>query len=104
MKSKKLELLRTKMANLGFYCEKEIVIKEHNKFYPIMVFTKTWKKDSAFILKYGKSNNKEYFKYLIAKEKEIIKNLPKTKIKTRIYHYKEIFNLKKCLKEKTQDY
>ncbi len=95
--------LREKMANLGFYCDKEIVIKEHNKFYPIMVFIKSNKKDNKFKLKYGKSNNPEYFNYLIQKEKDIINKLDKISI-SKIKHYMEIHNLKKCLKGKKQDY
>ena len=34
------ELLRHKMLKKGFYILKEIVIKDHNKYYPIMLFTK----------------------------------------------------------------
>ena len=72
--------------------------------YPIILFTKEKQKETKLSLKYGKSSNQEYFNFLINKEKEIIKNIPKTKFILRYNHLKEIANIKKILKERKLDY
>ncbi len=92
-----LAILRTYMQNIGFYNVSEKVIKEHNKYYSIIKFLKSPQKDSSLILKYGKSDNKEYYEYLINKNKEILKSIPKTKLIPRIKIKKEIKNLTKIL-------
>ena len=58
------EVLRKEMLKKNFYIKKEIVIKERDKYYPIIIFTKEFQKENKLSLKYGKSNNKEYYKYL----------------------------------------
>ena len=92
--------LRKYMLDNHFYLSKEIVIEEHHKYYPIMLFTKEYHKLTKISLKYGLSNNQEYFKYLLTKEKEIIANIPKYKLFTYIKHYQEIVILTKLIKEK----
>ncbi len=94
------EELRKNMQNLGFYNEKEIVIKENKKYYPIIIFQKDSKKDNEFILKYGKSTNKEYYKYLLTKEKNIMSQIPVDNKEDLKKHQIEINNLEKIIKEK----
>lgn len=89
------EKLRKAMLKKRFYIQKEIVIKEKGKYYPIIVFTKDKTNETKLTLKYGKSNNQEYFKYLENKERIILKNIPKKHIITRLNHQKNIKRLKK---------
>lgn len=78
------EELRQYMLKKKFYIKKELIVKENNKFYPIMLFTKEKTKETKFTLKYGKSNNQEYFNYLITKEENILKNIPSKYILKRL--------------------
>ena len=92
------EVLRKEMLKKDFYIKKEIVIKERDKYYPIIIFTKEFQKENKLSLKYGKSNNKEYYKYFEEKEKSILKNIPKKHILTRLSHKIRIKELKKLQK------
>ncbi len=92
------EVLRTKLYKMGLYLKDEIVIEEKKKFYVIELFTKEKEFISKFTLKYGKSNNKEYFLHLIKKEKEILECIPKKHIVKRFHHKKNIKELKKLIK------
>ncbi len=97
-------LLRKEMQSFSFYLEKEIVIKENNKFYPIMLFIKSQQKINKKILKYGKSNNYEYLIYLLKKEQAILTKIPKRHIIKCLSHINNINYLKKILKERKRDY
>lgn len=92
------EVLRKEMIKKDFYIQKEIVVKERDKYYPIIIFTKEFQKENKLSLKYGKSNNKEYYKYFEEKEKSILKNIPKKHILTRLSHKIRIKELKKLQK------
>ena len=89
------EVLRKEMLKKDFYIKKEIVIKERDKYYPIIIFTKEFQKENKLSLKYGKSNNKEYYKYFEEKEKSILKSIPKMHIITWFSHIIRIKELKK---------
>ena len=89
------EVLRKKKKKKDFYIQKEIVVKERDKYYPIIIFTKEFQKENKLSLKYGKSNSKEYYKYLEEKEKSILKRIPKKRIIIRLKHLKRIKELKK---------
>ena len=64
-----LELLRKYMYNKNYRLEKEIVIKENNKYYSIIFYIHGKDKLSKRNIKYGLSNNKEYYKYLYLQSK-----------------------------------
>ena len=49
-----------------------------------MLVTKNYQKENRISLKYGRSNNKEYLTYLLEKEQEVLKHIPKRKIKKRL--------------------
>ena len=93
-------LLRKTLIKNNYYIEKEKIILEKNKFYPVILFKKGKKYHNKFTLKYGPYNKEEtYIKYL-TKEKEklqkINKNLPNK------YLYKKIINniqIKKLVKK-----
>lgn len=96
--------LRKIMEHNKFYLEKEIVIKENNKYYPIMLFTRKKGKSNKYTLMFGKSNNKEYLEHILKKEQLILTKIPKKHFITRLKHQKNINYLKKILKERKQDY
>jgi len=89
--------LRTSLLKCGYYIQEEIIVFEKNKVYPIMLFTKNKTKENRLSLKYGKSKDKKYFLYLLNKEKEILKNIPKKHFGKRLNCYKNIRELKKIL-------
>lgn len=92
--------LRTYIIKNGYYIEKEIVIKDKNKYYPIIVFLKGTKKESKKTLKYGKSSNIEYFNDLLKKEVTILNNIPKSHFIERLKHIKTKKELKDIIKRK----
>ena len=92
------EVLRKEMIKKDFYIQKEIVVKERDKYYPIIVFAKDFQKESNLSLKYGKSNSREYYEYLEEKEKSILKSIPKKHIITRLSHKIKIKELNKLQK------
>lgn len=96
------ETLRKEMLKRGFYIKNEIVVYENKKYYPIMLFTKEKQKENKLTLKYGKSNNQDYFCYLLEKEKNILKKIPKRKLISRIKHSLNIKNLKTLIQLKKQ--
>ena len=76
--------LRSFMNKLGYTISKEIIVKDMGKYYDIIAYEKGSEKLNDTILKFGKSNNKEYYKYLYDKELEIYKGLNfKNKLKKK---------------------
>lgn len=68
--------LRSKMFEIGYYIQKEIVIQENGIFYPIMLFERTFQKEDKFTLQFGKSENRMYIRYLLQKEEDLLEFLP----------------------------
>lgn len=66
-----LYTLRRYMQKIKYKIDKEITVLENGKYYDIIKYTKGKEYLSYFKLKYGKSKDKEYFKYLLNKEKFI---------------------------------
>lgn len=97
------DILRKESLKMGYYVQKEIVVFENHKYYPIILFSKEPQKENNLTLKYGKSNNKEYYEYLLAKEKEIIGRIPKKHFITRLKHIRNGKQLKNIIK-RNEDY
>lgn len=77
-----LDRLRKYINNLGYSINKEVVIKDSNKYYDIISYVKGKELLTKKEIKYGKINNKEYFKYLYISFKNTFKQMNfKTKIK-----------------------
>ena len=93
-----LDILRKKLYEHKLYIESEIAIYEHKKYYVIMLVTKNYQKENRLSLKYGRSNDKEYLSYLLKKEQEVLNRIPKRKIKKRLKHLKNTWDLRKLLK------
>ncbi len=93
------DILRKYLYKNKLYIKKEEIIKDKNKFYIIMLVTKEPKKETKLSLKYGNSNNKTYYNYLLTKEEEIIKKIPKRNFWARNNHKRNIINLKKLIEK-----
>lgn len=80
-------LLRKNMNDKGYFIKNEIAIKDANKYYDIILYEKGKENLSYYQLLYGKSKNKDYYKYLLSKEKYIFNKSKK------INHLKNIVYL-----------
>ena len=60
-------LLRTHMNKIGYKISREVVIKDKKHYYVIIKYEKGKEVLSDDILLFGKSNNLEYYQYLLAK-------------------------------------
>ena len=90
--------LRLALFKRGLYIQKEKVVYEKKKFYIIMLVTKKYIKENKLSLKYGKSNNKDYFLYLLKKEQNVLSRIPKKRIFKRWQYLIHIYELKKIIK------
>lgn len=77
--------LRSAMYNLGYKLVDEQAILEKGHYYIILLYVKMEQKLSKINLKFGISNNNDYYSYLIKKNKEIIKKVPFKKKMELIY-------------------
>lgn len=68
--------LRKELNKLGYKLIKEQVVYENKYYYPIMLYKKDKQKLNYSKLKFGISNNKEYYKYLLKLNNKIIKKVP----------------------------
>ena len=93
-----LDILRKKLYEHKLYIESEIAIYEHKKYYVIMLVTQNYQKENRLSLKYGRSNDKKYLSYLLKKEQEVLNRIPKRKIKKRLKHLKNTWDLRKLIK------
>ena len=76
--------LRKYLAKIGYCLLKEEVVNERDKFYVIMIYQKSPKKNTTFELKYGLVKDKRYYQSLLNLNNRIIKQLPLRKIGLRI--------------------
>ena len=89
-----LYLLRSFMNKIGYKINKEIAVLD-NKYYVIINYVKGKESLSKKVLFYGKSNDKDYFKYLYLKQKDIYKKVNFIK---KIYMLKSLRVLKNLSK------
>lgn len=68
-----LKELRVFMLELGYKITKEIVVRENNIYYDIIKYAKGKDNLTKTDLLIGKSNNIDYYKYLLKKYKDIYK-------------------------------
>ena len=91
------DLIRKYLTNMNYYIFAEDIVKDNDKYYINIVFKKGNKKYSFLDLKYGpilRKNNKEYFKNLYKKEKEIYMKIPKKRVGNKYQKLKELIYLK----------
>ncbi len=96
--------LRKKICKLGFYIEKELVVFEKDKYYPIIVFKKGKKKLSKYAYILGTSNDYLYYEYLKKKELAILEKIPHKYILKRFKSKQKIRKINKILKRKSFNY
>ena len=90
--------LRFSLYQRGLYIQEEKAVLDKGKFYVIMLVTKDYVKENKLSLKYGKSNNQEYYLYLIKKEQEVLAKIPRNKFMKRLNHKRNIYYLTKIIK------
>ena len=71
--------LRKEVNKLGYKIDREVVVYEKGHYYVILKCLKGRQKLSYPELKFGLSNNLDYYNYLIQKNKELIKKVPLSK-------------------------
>ena len=86
-----LYLLRKSLVKLGFYIEKEIILRDKNKYYTIIKLKKGLKIYGYFEYYYGVDlDNRIFINHLIEKNNKILKKLPKKyfikKLKYKIHN------------------
>ena len=89
-------LMRVFMNEIGYKIEKEVVFIDKKIYYVLIKYVKGVEKLKGKYLMYGKSNNREYFEYLLNREKEILQNIP---FRKKYIKLKNIIYLKSLLKE-----
>ena len=96
--------LRKQMIKLGFKPKQEIIIKDKNKYYPIIVFEKGYKFYNKYELKYGKLEQNNTYKEYLQQEKDklinIRRKLDNKHILKQIKITKEIKYLNKKIRSK----
>ena len=88
-----LEDLRLFMEQNKYNLKQEIVVKENNIYYSIMLYLKGSDHLTKKELLFGRSNNKDYYNYLYHKNKIILKEVPwslKLKYLQKIYLLKKL--------------
>jgi len=89
--------LRKSLYKIGYKLVDEQQILEKGHYYAIFLYIKAKQKLKRSELKFGISNNDDYYAYLISKNNEIIKKVPfKKKL---ILHYDNLI-LKRLIKRK----
>ena len=84
--------LRKYMNKIGYKIVKETVVLENEKYYDIISYEKGKERLANIKLKYGISKDKDYYKYLYQKQKDIFKKVGFLK---KIIIIKELIVLKK---------
>lgn len=94
-------LLRKFITSNGFYISHESYIMDKGKHYINIVFKRGEKKYSLYELKYGPilmKGNRDYYNYLLNKNKQIFDNVPWYKIRYKLSILKDLICLKKLSK------
>ncbi len=69
--------LRKEICKLGYKIDKELIVIDKNKYYPIITFIKGKEKYNKMELKYGpvllKEKSKEFLKYISKEKKKLEK-------------------------------
>ena len=77
--------LRKNLNKLGYKLIKEKIVYEKNHYYIIMLYLKGKQSLSKKELLFGISNNKEYYNYLLNKNRELLNKVPLKKKLTILY-------------------
>ena len=89
--------LRKNLNKMGYKIVDEKAVLENNHYYIIMLCKKMKQKLSNSELKFGISNDENYYQYLLDKNKELIKRVP---LKKKIKLIFECLILKRLIEKK----
>ena len=92
-----LDVLRKYMNEINYKIINEVVVKDKNKYYDIIVYQKGNELLSKSEILYGKAKNKDYLNYLYQTKKEIYK---KVNFPEKVKLFKQLWILKKLIKQK----
>ena len=92
-----LYYLRVSLNKLGYKLVDEQAIYEKGHYYIILLYIKGKQKLTKNELKFGISNNDNYYDYLIKKNKKILNKVP---FKKKIILYYENLILKRLIRRK----
>lgn len=93
--------VRKAITNLGYIIDNETIVKDKGIYYLIISFVKGNKKYKNYelllgpiLIKFNDKTKNEYFKYLVTKKEEILKNIPRKYILKRLKLKCEIHKIK----------
>lgn len=91
-----IELLRREVVKLGYYIDSEIFLYDNNKPYIIIKFIKGTRKYKNIDYKLGPilKDNKDYIRYLIKTNNNILKHISKKKVFLRLKYRLILLKLK----------
>lgn len=89
--------LRKSLNKMGYKIVDEQAILENNHYYIILLCVKAKQRLSNNELKFGISNNDDFYKYLLNKNKELMNHVP---FKKKIKLYFECLALKRIIERK----
>ena len=85
-----IDILRKNMNELNYKIDKELAILDKNKYYNIIKYKKGKEKLNNNQLLFGKSNNKNYYKYLLEKNNILYKKTKNEKYLSNITNLQNI--------------
>ena len=85
-----IDILRKNMNELNYKIDKELAILDKNKYYNIIKYEKGNEKLNNNQLLFGKSNNKNYYKYLLEKNNILYKKTKNEKYLSNIANLQNI--------------
>ena len=94
------ELLRSGLNNRGYYLEDEEYTFDKGKWYITCKFIKLDKTNTVEEVKYGYLSNDSYNNYIIEHEREILKKIPWSSVRSKFKAFKRINGLKKAISNK----
>ena len=71
-----LYLLRKSLNKLGYKLIDEVIVYENKHYYTVMLYIKNKQKLNKWELMFGVSNDDDYYKYLLHKNKELLEKVP----------------------------
>ena len=84
-----LYLLRKSLNKLGYKLIDEVIVYENKHYYAVMLYIKNKQKLNKWELLFGVSNDDDYYKYLLHKNKELLEKVP----------WQKKWHLKKCCRK-----
>lgn len=94
------ELLREQLNSKGYYLEKEEYTFDKGKWYITCKFVKSNDVNSLSEIKYGYLTNDSFNRYILERERGILKKIPWSNFVSKVRMLKKINGLKKAISER----